>query len=523
MEVFLTWVGIVALFIAWYLIYIWRKSARGFRLEFKLTLIFILLVLLPGIPLLFVVSGLLTQGVEMFLLPGVEQALSQSLHTVKLQMEEPGHHFLLMHPTLEKVSPQILAEARVDYVREIKEHCGSAQQTIFVQRSHSTAPDYKSGEIATIFDTTPQSRIVNIDSTYYCEVFQFLPDSVLHVVGYAVDNRIIHSKNLTTESLRIYNSLSLLKRSVIEGQLIWALASIIVIILAVVAIQAARILSNGISRPIRELAEGMQRVAAGDLSSRVDVRARDEIRILVNSFNQMADDLRTSQEQLVRAERLAAWRDVARRISHEIKNILTPIQISLHRLRRQFPDSNGEKVGESLSAIDDEMQSLQRMADEFTQFARMPQMHRELNNVNAIISAIIPLIEGGTKPIKVVQNLEQGLPTLNIDRDQFKRALHNLMKNGVEASPVGGTISVRSFRHNNNGVCIEIQDTGSGMDSETLNHIFDPYFTTKKRGMGLGLSIVKRIIEEHDGKISFESEEMKGTTVKILLKNISET
>jgi nitrogen fixation/metabolism regulation signal transduction histidine kinase len=515
MDIFLVWVGIVACGVAWYLWRVRSRSPHGFHLQFKLTLIFILLVLVPSIPLLFVVSGLLTQGVEMFLLPGVEQALSESLHAIKVRIEQPGQFFLETHSHFNQMNSSSLIPFQVDYAGEFQIRKGKLQQSILVQKPTALIPTINTDELKLQWDDKRISRIVSIDSTYICEVYHYLPDSIIQIVGYQVDKEIIRTKNNITESLRIYTSLSLLKRTLIEGRIIWGLAVVIVVLLSLLAIHAARLFSNGISHPITELATGMQRVAAGDLSSKVDVRAKDEVRILVDSFNQMAGDLRTSQEQLVKAERLAAWRDVARRISHEIKNILTPIQLSLHRLRRQFQEKNAETISESLTSIDEEIRSLQRMADEFSQFARMPHMQREPNDINLIIKAVVPLIEGGTKPVRIIQELETGLPVIHIDRDQLKRALHNLLKNGVEASPVNSTIFIRSFRRNESGVDIEIQDTGSGMDAETLSHIFDPYFTTKKRGMGLGLSIVRRIIEEHDGEITITSEQNKGTTVHI--------
>ncbi len=361
------------------------------------------------------------------------------------------------------------------------------------------------------------NHLLQLDSIVVCEVYRYHADSLVDVIAYPIPREVADARSQLMESLRIYTSLSLLKRSVVEGHIIWGVATVLVVIFTLLAIYTARALSTNISYPIHRLAEGMQKVANGELSARVDVKARDELHLLVESFNRMASDLQNSQQRLVKAERLAAWRDVARRISHEIKNIITPVQISLYRLQQKTDIQSERSIREALVAIEDEMQSLRRLAEAFSEFARMPPIQPDRHDINQIIDLLVPLLEGGTRPIRIEKRLDRSLPHLYIDRDQIKRAIHNLLKNSVEASPMNGCVEVQTYRMNENRICIEIIDHGDGMNSETLSKIFEPYYSTKQRGMGLGLSIVKRIVDEHGGDINFESKPGHGTTVRVIL------
>jgi two-component system nitrogen regulation sensor histidine kinase NtrY len=263
----------------------------------------------------------------------------------------------------------------------------------------------------------------------------------------------------------------------------------------------------------------MQRVAEGNLSQPVIVRAKDEIKFLISSFNQMSHDLKVSQEKLVNAERLAAWQDIARKVSHEIKNALTPIQLSLRRLISRLEPDDQTEIEEPLTTIQEEVASLRRLAEEFTTFSRLPQTNLKPENLNDLIRKVTTLIEAEPHLISLKLELDESIPPISLDREQMRRALHNIIKNSIEASERGSSIFIQTKRmdQENRTVLIAIQDHGSGMDPEVLSKIFEPYFTTKNRGMGLGLSIVKRIIEDHNGEIVFESAPGRGTQVAIYL------
>ncbi len=522
MQIFIFWVVLIAIILGIYLWHTYRRSPKGFRFQVKLTIIFILLVLLPSVPLTFLVSDLLTRGVEMFLLPGVENSMSQSLEIIKSQLEEKGTIFLRTFPSKNKIDQDILTINQICYLGKL--NCKNRQNAFvhsFMDNPEILAqsPLHNQEHVRSILGEQLKSSVYAFGTNTICEVYQFSADSSIDVVAFAVDPKIVQAKDQVSQSLRVYTFLSLMKKSVVEGQIIWGLSTIFIIILTMSAIYAAKLLSRGISEPIGELVKGMQRVAEGDLSQPVEVRAKDEIKFLISSFNQMSHDLKVSQEKLVKAERLAAWQDVARKVSHEIKNALTPIQLSLRRLISRLEPDDQSEIDEPLTTIQEEVESLRRLAEEFTTFSRLPQTNLKPENLNDLIRKVTTLIEAEPHSIALKLELDESIPPILLDREQMRRALHNIIKNSIEASERGSAIFIQTKRveKENRTFQIIIRDQGAGMSPEVLAKIFEPYFTTKNRGMGLGLSIVKRIIEDHNGEIVFESASGKGTQVTIYL------
>jgi len=520
MQIFIFWIVIIALILGVYIWRLYRRSPRGFRFQIKLTIIFFLLVLIPSVPLTFFVSDLLTRGVEMFLLPGMEKSLSQSLDVIKFQLEEKGDHFFTIYPNMKVLNENVLKNHGIVYCAAFKInaqsqnllHRAGPEVNLFEQ-----SPSQTSALMSSILREELKSSLFSVASRNICEVYQVTNNDIVKVVAFSVDPKVMNAKFDISESLRLYNSLSMFKQSVVEGQIIWGLSTIFIIFLTLIAVYAAKRLSRGISEPIKKLVNGMQHVATGDLFFRVQTKAKDEIKFLIESFNKMADDLKTSQEKLVQAERLAAWQGVARRVSHEIKNTLTPIQLSLRRLSNQVYPDHQTITDQALITIQEEVESLRRLAEEFTQFARMPQINPQKEDLNKIVQNLVTLIEAEPHGISIKLNLDHNFPALDLDRDHIRRALHNLIKNSVEASKPGSTIFIETKKLTENGRKgkIEIRDHGLGMTPEVLSKVFEPYFTTKQRGMGLGLSIVKRIIEDHNGVIEIKSTFGKGTRVTI--------
>jgi len=280
---------------------------------------------------------------------------------------------------------------------------------------------------------------------------------------------------------------------------------------------AGVLVSRRVTRPISALVEGTQEVARGNLSFRVEAEAKDEIGVLIESFNRMTEDLRSNREKLLQAERMAAWRDVARRIAHEIKNPLTPIELSMVRLGRRLDRSDeayAQLFDECSSAIRRQVASLRDMASEFSEFARMPEPKRTPCDLNGIVEEVLRLQGAEERNIEVRADLAEALPTVMGDEDQLRRALMNLMKNAVEAMPEGGTLRVSSASEGDY-VTVVIADTGVGMSGETARKMFDPYFTTKRKGTGLGMAIVKGIVEGHGGEIKVKSVAGMGTEVVV--------
>ena len=278
------------------------------------------------------------------------------------------------------------------------------------------------------------------------------------------------------------------------------------------------ILSEEIIRPIVNLEEATKRVSEGDFSIRILSRAKDELSVLIESFNRMVAELEKSRQQLIHSEKITAWQDIAQRMAHEIKNPLTPIKLSAQRILKKY--EAGEKelstvLEPAVSSIIQEVEKLNSLLVEFRDFARLPAPEMEKIPLKNLVEESASVFAASYPGIAIhTADLD---PTIHIqsDRDQIKRVFTNLFKNALDAMQGPGDIYIRAdlvIKRNLHYCRTQIQDTGSGIPEEYLDKIFNPYFTTKEKGTGLGLSIVERIVLDHKGQIWFETEEGAGTT-----------
>ncbi|MFC1714731.1 ATP-binding protein [Candidatus Poribacteria bacterium] len=335
---------------------------------------------------------------------------------------------------------------------------------------------------------------------------------------------VVH-QSLSQELVAKYKNLQyLLKFYAIRPDLdIWqkrrSVIIVLVLVLAIAGVALGWIISRSVTKRILSLVAGTREISSGNLNHKVEVKGKDEIATLIESFNTMTSQLKASREREVRAERLAAWREVARRIAHEIKNPLTPIQLSMYRLRKNL---GGEKYDEifqqAYTSITNEVENLRNMVTEFSDFARMPKPRTKLSDPGEIVQNAMDLYAGLPDNIALHTELSDNLPQVMADDSQIRQVLHNLIGNAVEAMTDGGRLSVAMGLDNDDFVAIQISDTGCGMSEETRQRMFTPYFTTKETGTGLGMAITAQIIEEHSGEISVDSAEDVGTTVTVKLK-----
>ncbi len=276
-----------------------------------------------------------------------------------------------------------------------------------------------------------------------------------------------------------------------------------------------------ISRPVHELADAASKVAAGDWNTHVDVRSRDEIGELAAAFNQMTRHLTEQRERLVQSERVAAWRELARRLAHELKNPLFPLQITVENMRRardQYPDQFDEVFREGSDTLLAELANLKTIINRFSDFSKMPPPQRQPANLNEIVRGVMKLVDGQLAAQSVTPRVEldPALPTVQADPAQFHRALQNLVLNALDAMPSGGALTVRTAQADG-AVRLEVSDTGSGLTKEECERLFTPYYTTKQHGTGLGLAIVQSVVSDHGGGISVESGPGRGSTFRIEL------
>jgi signal transduction histidine kinase len=279
-------------------------------------------------------------------------------------------------------------------------------------------------------------------------------------------------------------------------------------------------MAERISDPVNRLTRATRRIAKGDLDARIAATSSDELRRLVEAFNSMAADLQRQRGELERTHRLEAWAEMARQVAHEIKNPLTPIQLNAEHLRRVHTDRGaplGPVVQECVATILTQVKLLRQISSEFSSFASSPTAKRSEVDVTALLHEVLdPYRQGLAGRINLDVELPGTLPHVSVDRTLVSRALVNIVENALHAMPGAGFLTVRASQ-NGRAVRIRVTDTGVGMDAEALARAFEPYFSTKAAGTGLGLPIAKRNVELSGGTISMTSQRDKGTTVEVTL------
>jgi signal transduction histidine kinase len=279
-------------------------------------------------------------------------------------------------------------------------------------------------------------------------------------------------------------------------------------------------MAERIGDPVNRLTRATRRIARGDFSARVAETSSDELRRLVADFNRMAADLERQRNELQRTHRLEAWAEMARQVAHEIKNPLTPIQLSSEHLMRVNKDK-GEPLTpvleECVTSILSQVKLLRQISAEFSSFASRPTPHPAPTSLAELIHSVVePYLAGLTGRVRIDVDVPASLPMVLVDRVLLARAITNMMENALHAMPGGGTLTIRAAAGPST-IRLSVADTGSGMDPEALRRIFEPYFSTKATGTGLGLTIAKRNVELQGGQILVESSPGKGTTVTIEL------
>jgi signal transduction histidine kinase len=293
--------------------------------------------------------------------------------------------------------------------------------------------------------------------------------------------------------------------------------TIAALVLAVAALLVTILLGAFVARRMTanldRLVEGAQAASRGDLDHRVAIESKDEIGAVARSFNAMMEDLKTSKERLVMAERIAAWQEIARRLAHEIKNPLTPIQMSVETMRKTWKKKHPsfeEVFEESTATVLEETARLKRIVSEFSEFARMPKPLLIPCDLSEVVAGCLALYQGA---IPITRKLARNLPPVRADRDQLAQVLLNLVENARDALASrpgegeggggdGGHIVVET-RPGKRGDSVEliVEDNGPGLSEEVKDRLFTPYFTTKEGGTGLGLAIAHRMISDHGGRI----------------------
>ncbi len=288
------------------------------------------------------------------------------------------------------------------------------------------------------------------------------------------------------------------------------------LLMLLIAIALAYFLSKYITRSLKTISETIDQTRLDKRNKRIEIGdASDEIYSLVNAYNSMIDELEESAAMLAKSEREAAWREMAKQVAHEIKNPLTPMRLTVQSFQRKF-DANDPNIGQKIQEYSDtliqQIDTMSSIASAFSNFAQMPAQKSETLDVVKIVGLALDIFNEGY----IVFPSEREKIIAKFDRTQLIRVVTNLVKNGIQAIPEDRIpkIIVDVFTDGND-VVITVADNGIGINEENKKKIFEPKFTTKTSGMGLGLGMVKNIVETYNGSITFTSQEEKGTVFKV--------
>lgn len=369
---------------------------------------------------------------------------------------------------------------------------------------------YKSDLLDTRVDADAYYNIVFLRKDFYSKTEEIGVYSF--IVGY---KPFFDSRN---NIVGLMSSQTVYKQNEIKEELteiltfIFGIYLIVIIVLLILVIY----LTDRISKPILRLQYATEKIAKGESNADLKVDRKDEIGNLINSFNKMTRELESSKEKLKKAEREAAWRDIARRVAHEIKNPLTPMKLSIEHLYEVY-GSNKNNFAEILkktrNIIIMEIDKLNRIATEFSDFAKLSGRNYVETNLNEVIEEVVSLYKLAPE-IEFKENLDRKISPVYADKQELNRVFQNLIKNSIQSISGKGKIVINTYMKNE-FVCAEVTDNGCGIDATMLNNLFEPNFSTKSTGMGLGLAIAKKSLDDMKAVIRFDSKVNEGTKVTL--------
>lgn len=502
------------------------------RFGAKLTLSITLAALIPTLIFLLLSYDLISRSIERWADERVERALIESSRAI---MEIEAFHADQMSDLVKRIAMDV----------ELADALETGKPVGDIVTSH--APDEilaiydRSGKLlfSSLPDITPQritdflppvddlsfepttSDIPMADGELFVCAMPILSEDGRRRLGTAiVFRKLPFARRRVEEGRRLYQARASGRSPAIRTVLITL--SLAAALIFAISIVTSSLVMRSVKRSLRRLMVGISEIGKGNLDYRVQVDSGDEFADLAGAFNRMAEQIRESREEIKRAEKLAAWREVAQKLAHEIKNPLTPIQLSAQRLKRRYRSGDKEGFEELLDRCVDtiirEVEGVKRLLDEFSQLARMPPPKMKPFSPAEAVETALNSFGEVPEGIKVEADLDRSVKVMG-DFDQIKRAIFNLIKNAVEAMNGRGRLRI-SVRAQGEGAKIEISDTGPGIPPQMRDLLFVPHLSTKPGGMGLGLAIVKKSIDDHGWRIEVrDNAEGGGTSFIITIPN----
>jgi nitrogen fixation/metabolism regulation signal transduction histidine kinase len=520
----------------------YRRRVFGARLKSRLLLMLALMAILPGALLYAVSMQFAVRSIDSWFDVRIEAALDGGLDLARgvfdaMQADLLAKGRTMAYDLAERPSPGAVL------LNRLREQAGVQSATLMTASGHLIANS--SASLQGMLPALPEgvklrqarmgtgSAHVDGDATSGFVVRALIPvgghrldaEPMVLQLEQPVPSIIAENAALVEAAQRDYQELQLgragLKR-------LYTLTLTFALLLALfAAIALAFFLAARLAKPLLMLAEGTRAVAAGDLTPRAVLETDDELGVLTRSFNDMTQQLEQARIEREAAQRAAVWGEVARRLAHEIKNPLTPIQLSAERLQLKLSDkldpASAAMLERSTRTIVDQVEAMKNMVNDFRDYARLPPPVAKPIDLNVLVAEVLDLYTDG--PITVVGAYDPSLPPVLADADQIRQVLHNLIKNAGEATQdklgAGGTAPVTVSTHFKDQIAsLQVADQGAGFPAEILKRAFEPYVTTKPKGTGLGLAIVQKIVADHGGTITLANrpaEQGGGAEVRIQL------
>jgi two-component system, NtrC family, nitrogen regulation sensor histidine kinase NtrY len=349
-----------------------------------------------------------------------------------------------------------------------------------------------------------------------------LPDGAVFECTFAVEARYFAELSEARDLGEVYHGVEAL-RADIQRSYVRAFSALL-LAWALAAGLTGALLARRTTRRLSDLVRAVRELARGNLGVQVDPgRARDEVSALARAFNTMVREVKESRDRIVYLEKISGWQDVARRLAHEIKNPLTPIQLAFQQLEARWrapgpkEDAFGRLLGEVGEIVREEIATLQRLVEDFSSFAKLPEVRPEPSELSDFVEEFIRTSPQLAEEADVQVQRGSGPCAVALDRALMRRVLANLVRNAVEAArPARARVHVGIARAQERAV-LTVADEGPGIPDELRDRIFDPYFTTRHEGTGLGLAIVKKIVLQHGGEIAAGARPGGGASFTIAL------
>jgi nitrogen fixation/metabolism regulation signal transduction histidine kinase len=510
---------------------------RHGRIQARLALSIVITALIPVLVAIWLGDKYVRETGARYFVPEIGSHLDRSLglyqelaRTLKARMREEGANIALSPPLRKAVSQKDHDAIDGELKKQLAQHPSLVSLKV-------TSPDGQA------LGAADRGRPLDPDHENQLEVARPLGDATadddapqLEAV-FAADKARFDELSEMGQFVDTYKVVDRRRKEDLQGY-VWAFTVLLGITIAL-AIGVGTLLARGVAVRVGELATATQSVAAGNLSIRVSEAGNDEITSLARAFNRMLGEVETSRARIEYLQRISAWQEMARRLAHEIKNPLTPIQLGVQELHRRYQGQDPqfrELLDTTLEIVEDEVGTLRRLVSEFSSFARLPQAQLESADLAEFLGEQRRQVEGDTaespggEELSVIHvpgqlpafdwQIPEGAAEVLVDRQMLRRVLLNLIQNSADAladaKPEQPKIRV-SLRREGDFYVLDVEDNGPGIPPEMRDVIFDPYVTTKHTGTGLGLAIVKKIVIEHGGMVTAEDSALGGAKLRMTL------